>query len=220
MNTKKCTKCNEIKDLSIFYKNKSKKDGLYSACKKCIDIDVKNYQNTFRGKEVAKKAKSKYRKTDKGRITQQKSDKKRRRKPEVKEANKIKRKLYERSSIGKAMKARSVKKYLESSRGWKLHLLKNARWAKENPGKINAKNARRHAQKLQSTPKWLTKDQLKKIEEYYVLAKELQWLSEEPLEVDHILPIQGENVCGLHVPWNLQILPKSMNISKSNKIKL
>lgn len=89
---------------------------------------------------------------------------------------------------------------------------------KTNPGIRNALSAKYHAQKLKATPKWLSKEQLKEIQEFYLLAKELQWLGDpnDPLEVDHIIPLQGDKVCGLHVPWNLQILPRSLNRKKSN----
>jgi hypothetical protein len=94
---------------------------------------------------------------------------------------------------------------------------KDAKWRKNNPAKRAAKQMRRQANKFKATPSWLTKEQHEQILEFYALAKELQWLSEEPLEVDHIIPLQGENVSGLHVPWNLQILPKSLNIKKGNR---
>jgi hypothetical protein len=102
----------------------------------------------------------------------------------------------------------------------KEHVLsKNRDWYKAHPAVRAAKSAKRHAMKLQRTPKWLSKVQLFEIEGFYILAKELQWLSNptDPLEVDHIVPLQGKNVSGLHVPWNLQILPGSLNRSKGNK---
>lgn len=93
------------------------------------------------------------------------------------------------------------------------------RYKKENAGKVNALGAKRHAAKLKATPSWLSKEQLKEIEQYYIEAKELQWLSDptDPLCVDHIEPLQGKDRCGLHVPWNLQILPRSLNSKKGNK---
>ena len=73
--------------------------------------------------------------------------------------------------------------------------------------------------KTRRTPTWLTKDQLEEIEQFYIDAKELQWLAEEPLHVDHIVPLNGRNVSGLHVPWNLQILSRTANIKKSNRFE-
>lgn len=100
----------------------------------------------------------------------------------------------------------------EKKNAWSLKYIKN------NPDKVNAQTAKRRAKKLQATPPWLTKEHLKEMLEFYKLAKELQWLSEERLEVDHIIPLVSDQVCGLHVPWNLQILPKSVNVRKGNKI--
>jgi 5-methylcytosine-specific restriction endonuclease McrA len=86
-----------------------------------------------------------------------------------------------------------------------------------NKGLSNANKAKRRAALLQRTPSWLSPAQLKEISALYELAKELQWLSEEPLHVDHIEPLQGSTVSGLHVPWNLQILPESLNLAKGNR---
>lgn len=97
--------------------------------------------------------------------------------------------------------------------------IKKRIYKKNNRGIYNSAEAKRHAAKLERTPKWLTEEHLLQIEEFYVLAKELQWLSDptDPLQVDHIVPLQGDDVSGLHVPWNLQILPRSLNCSKGNK---
>lgn len=91
-------------------------------------------------------------------------------------------------------------------------------WRRSNPDKVTAKCARRRAKKLQATPPWMTKEDFAAVGEWYQIAKDLQWLSEEPLHVDHIVPLQGKETCGLHVPWNLQVLPANMNLSKGNKI--
>jgi 5-methylcytosine-specific restriction endonuclease McrA len=90
-------------------------------------------------------------------------------------------------------------------------------WRRRNPGIVCDLKRRRDAALLKRTPPWLTKEQLKEIRATYVLASELSWLSEGGLHVDHIVPIQGKNVSGLHVPWNLQIIPARENIRKGNR---
>ena len=92
-------------------------------------------------------------------------------------------------------------------------------WRKANPEKHNSTSAKYRAAKLNASPSWLTREHLIEIRDFYALAIELAWLNEgEILHVDHIVPLQGKDVCGLHVPWNLQILPAKVNSRKSNKI--
>lgn len=91
-------------------------------------------------------------------------------------------------------------------------------WKQRNPDKVNAHTAKRRASKLNATPNWLTEEHHKEIEQLYWLAKDLCAVTGERYEVDHIVPLQGENVSGLHVPWNLQVLPRDINASKGNKV--
>lgn len=130
-------------------------------------------------------------------------------------------------------------KYQEIHRDY--YRQKSIQWSKNNPEKI-AISSKRALAKLKAenpieysarvayssalafcrsknrVPKWLTKEQKAEIKEFYILAKELAWLSEDKLVVDHIVPINGKNVSGLHVPWNLQILTNKENCSKGNKV--
>lgn len=95
--------------------------------------------------------------------------------------------------------------------------INSSNWRQNNPDKNNAKEAKRRATKLRATPKWLTKEQVKQIETEYALAVWCSKVINEKYEVDHIVPLQGKTVCGLHVPWNLQVITSKQNREKSNK---
>jgi 5-methylcytosine-specific restriction endonuclease McrA len=69
-----------------------------------------------------------------------------------------------------------------------------------------------------ATPKWLTPEQRMEIRLKYRLAIEMSRATGIRHAVDHEVPIQGEDVCGLHVPWNLQVITQEENLKKSNKL--
>jgi 5-methylcytosine-specific restriction endonuclease McrA len=69
-----------------------------------------------------------------------------------------------------------------------------------------------------ATPKWLTAEQKLEIRFHYRMAIALSRATKIPHAVDHIIPLQGEDVCGLHVPWNLRVITQDENLKKSNKL--
>lgn len=78
------------------------------------------------------------------------------------------------------------------------------------------KKKRRLAEKL-ATPDWLTKAQKSEIKRIYEHMRDCRAVTGEPYEVNHVIPLRGENICGLHVPWNLEVLPRYINLALSNK---
>lgn len=92
------------------------------------------------------------------------------------------------------------------------------KWRALNPGRVRAIIARRRAQELHATPSWLTSIQKAQIQEFYEVAAALSTQTGELHEVDHVYPLRGKTARGLHVPWNLQVLPKAINASKGNRL--
>jgi ABC-type nitrate/sulfonate/bicarbonate transport system substrate-binding protein len=90
-------------------------------------------------------------------------------------------------------------------------------WAKRNRDKVNAKWMTRDAAKKNRTPAWLTVDEHWMIEQAYDIAAKRTQAQGIPYHVDHIVPLQGKTVSGLHVPWNLQVIPAKLNQQKSNR---
>lgn len=86
---------------------------------------------------------------------------------------------------------------------------------KSNPARKLARTRRRQARQLQRTPKWDADAHL--IVAKYQVAAMLSRETGEQHHVDHIIPLQGKYVSGLHVFSNLRVIPGSDNVKKSNK---
>lgn len=97
------------------------------------------------------------------------------------------------------------RKYAEKNkeRRCELVLISN----RKKPWKKNAREAKRRSAKLNATPMWANMNAISEIYEK----------CPKGYHVDHIVPLQGKAVCGLHVENNLQHLLASDNCIKSNK---
>lgn len=90
------------------------------------------------------------------------------------------------------------------------------KWASANRGKRNASVKARQLAKRQRVPAWADKE---KIAEIYAEAQRLTLETGIPHEVDHILPLQGKTVSGLHVHTNLRVITRRENRSKQNRME-
>lgn len=95
--------------------------------------------------------------------------------------------------------------------------LNGKKWRENNKEKHCNKNNRYRASKLQAVPKWVDEEHLWLIQEVYCLAKLRSKETNKTWHVDHIVPLKGKNVCGLHVVENLRVVLADENLKKGNK---
>ncbi len=109
-----------------------------------------------------------------------------------------------------------TRQWREANKDLANHLTRE--WRKNNPGKAKESYAARRASEMERTPAWLNEDNKQEMRDMYEAAYELSKVFPYELQVDHMIPLRGKEVSGLHVPWNLQLLPAVANASKSNKL--
>lgn len=205
MNT--CIKCGESKPNEAFNKSQRKRNGLHSWCRLCVSEYNKKCASDNPEKFAAK------------------------------------RKAYYQANKEKVIA--SINKYLENNREYifakrkewyyanheqqkearrewrkanheKMQAYKK-KYAKNNPHQNRHNVSMRRAAKIQRTPCWLTEDDKVLIQRKYALAHKKTKNTGEKWVVDHILPLRGELVSGLHVPANLRVIKHTTNSRKSNK---
>lgn len=212
-----------MKSLTEFSRRTLSKDGLTSRCKKCISDAGKDYR--AKHSERIKQNKRKYYENNREKILIK--DKKHR-EENREERNALQNKRYHenRDSILQRRRERdkaNIEKIREQRRKyyWRNRekaLLAGKARRQRAAAKVRAANAYRRARKSNATPSWLTPQHFKEIGLMHKLARKLEIDTNTKYHVDHIHPLNGKNSCGLHVPWNLQVIPATINIAKNNNI--
>jgi len=139
-----------------------------------------------------------------------------------------------RSAYARQYRIDNPEKVKELSRSWakrnpekvKQYSVKaNKAWHERNPEYLSnfykankeryvAARARRRAAQESATPAWLTAIDKAMIQEMYDVSEARFIQTGIKHHVDHIVPINGKNVSGMHVPWNLQVITAYENLSK------
>lgn len=238
---RKCKDCNLVFEHSDFGKDKTCKWGISRRCMSCFNLAAKSRKKKYRAtekaknteaihqkryyeanKEILKKKRKDYYYSKEGSIKTKEYMKSEKRKEAL-------RKYYHESTGKERQKANYENNKEEVLRKNKEYYVKNRErilerakkygkeYRKSNRDKAAKRKLKRRIAERNSIPSWSEVDKIK------ILYEKASWLSELTgltYHVDHIIPIQNENVCGLHVWANLQILEASLNCSKGNKLEV
>lgn len=200
-----CTRCKCQKPLFEFQKKCDTADGVTSRCKACLS-EVSKAAYTARKDAILAKNKAWY--------EANKVDVNQRRKINLdREAHKEKCRAYykeNKASIRVANDAWNAANPEVMRRVWR-------EYAKRNTVNRNANSAERRAKKHNALAKWDTELTTLVTKEAAALCRLRAKTLGGKWHVDHVVPLRGKIVSGLHVWNNLQVLPAKANISKGNK---
>lgn len=200
MKTKKCTQCGSRLSLSCFYRSSRSKDGHQSMCKKC-------YQSKYGAKARIR--------------TKQWNADNPERKQEMNhqyfldntETILTRSRTWHWDNRDKVL-IKSKERYAALTDEERTrHFFFINEWRRLHPDLYAHHTQKRRAQELLAVPPWYEEDGVLTV---YTKCKELNEMWGTNFQVDHIVPLQGKNVCGLHCLANLQLLDKELNNKKRN----
>ena len=201
---KVCNYCGIPQEKTQFHKCAKHKDGLSYKCKSCCREWAKQYRTDNVDKERERHAK--YHADNKEKINARISAWQKNNRESSRER-------------AKRFYLKNTEKELLRHKEWRK---KNPKWTEryaktyrqENSQMLRRQEAKRRAIKIKAYVSWADPG---KILEYYRMARFLTHATGVRYEVDHIVPLQSNKVCGLHHEGNLQILTRKANNHKRNK---
>lgn len=201
MTSKVCTKCKKEKPAEAFGRDPRLRSGLKSQCKECRSAHKREWYRRNRDHVTEYNHKWRAENPDYHTVWQQEN----------------------RDRINAQARERYAKDptpHLEKRfRMYRIHREKRLSYARQYSKEHRAEGAahqmKRKAAKVSATPAWADPD---KIVVFYQKARELTQTDGVERHVDHIVPLQGERVCGLHCEDNLQILTAAENLAKNNRL--
>ena len=240
VNAKACSQCGEIKHITLFTNKAGRYMGKRSECKVCEkeyrartfeQRSLKSKERYESNKEEILESQRKYYLENKELIAV------RNRQYSIANKEHLSSKQKEYYLKNKEEILSKQKQYYQDNREHRLEIVKcyasvnkdkikdylkeySKLYNKNNRPKITAQTAKYRASKKNRTPGWLTEEDFSAIADFYILAKALNEATGESYHVDHIIPLQGELVSGLHVPSNLQILTAAENTAKNNSFDI
>ena len=184
---KLCKSCLSLKEKTNFSKCSKRADGYSHECKECFSKNRPSRAGSEKSKESWKKY---YAENADG--------------------------LKQRRKGCPATREYAAIRYIKNREN---HLLQSRDYRKTASAKaMHAERQKRRDQaKRRASPPWLSEEHIKSMADLYWLSQDLKLVAGQEYHVDHIVPLRGRKICGLHVPWNLQILPADMNLKKSNR---
>ena len=216
---KTCTKCNETKDLHDFRKWRNSKGEMLarSSCKTCDTA----YAKSWARKNTSKTGLSNKDYRNSIRLPAKLSEQKDLLAKGVKTCKRCNESIPLSNFYIQTQKrpdgstVEILNTYCKECQSLRIKAYRNTHEGKTS---FKRSSALRSKRTRDATPNWLTPEQRKEILDIYEHMRDCRAVTGEAYHVDHIVPLNGKNVCGLHVPWNLQVLPSDVNLSKSNRL--
>jgi len=209
---KTCSTCKESKSFELFPKHKRMKDGLSTICSACNKVVCREKylanKDKYKAAATAWKAANKERYLEATRVSapaRYKAD------PERHLAYGATYRAKHKEKLLGQWREDAVQRRAENPE----HARALARaWAKSNREKVAVGEARRRAAKIGATTNWDAEFDALVLAEAFAVRAARSVITGFEWHVDHVVPLQGETVCGLHNAYNVAVIPAAENVRK------